>query len=146
MVCSFLEDVVNIHQCNLPFMPSSFCTLILICRIHSQWLRARLCLLCWIWPSFMPHASGCPFVVDANDFASIFVIHFDIRCSFIESIIWVEREIYNLNTLLLFLTFRENLKLVDNESMLWEYGLANYRVYELPNSQMGLSTELFIPL
>ena len=67
-------------------------------------------------------------------------IHFGIRFSLIENTICLEHEIYNLNMSLLSVTLRENSKVV------WELGPSKFRVYGLPDSQLGVSTDLLSPL
>jgi hypothetical protein len=59
--------------------------------------------------------------------------------------IWVEREIYDIDTSLLSLTMHEIPIVADNGSSMWELGAGKYRVYGLPDFSTNASTEFRTP-
>ena len=95
------------------------------------------------------HANGLRililFPVDVNSYASISSFHLNIMFSLQDSIIWVEREIYDSATSLLLLTMRENSRAADNGSSMRELCTRKYRVYGLPDSCTNVSTEIHTP-
>jgi hypothetical protein len=90
---------------------------------------------------------GIPIVfpIDANGFASVSSFHLSIRFSLQDSIIWVEREIYDSASLLLSLTMRENPRVADNGSSIWELSAGKYRVYGLPCPSPHVATTFRTP-
>ena len=82
------------------------------------------------------HANGLGililFPIDANGFAYVSSLHLSIRFLLQDSTIWVKREIYDSATSLLSLTMRENSRLADNGSSVWEFCVGKYRAYGLP--------------
>jgi hypothetical protein len=94
------------------------------------------------------HGIGVPilFPIDAHDIVVVSGLHLSIRFSLQASSIWLEREIFHPNTGLLLHTLHETSKLTDNGNVVWEFGTGNYRVYGLPDSQMGVSLEILTPL
>ena len=95
------------------------------------------------------HANGLgiPFLfpIDANGFAYVSSLHLSIRFSLQHSTIWVKCKIYDSVTSLLSLTMRENSRLADNGSSVWELCTGKYRVYELEESRTNVSTEICTP-
>jgi hypothetical protein len=94
------------------------------------------------------HGIGVPiiFPIDAQGIDVVSELHLCIRLSLKASTIWVEREIYHLDTGLLVHTFHETAKVTDNGNVVWELGMGKYRVCGWPNSQMGVSTKILAPL
>jgi hypothetical protein len=90
---------------------------------------------------------GIPIVfpIDANGFASVSSLHLSIRFSLQDSTIWVEREIYDSASLLLSLTMRENPRVADNGSSIWELCAGKYRVYGLPCPSPHVATTFHTP-
>jgi hypothetical protein len=86
------------------------------------------------------------FPIDAQGIAVVSELHLSIRFSFKSNTIWVEREIFHLDTGLLVHTFHETSKVTDNGNVVWELGEGKYRIYGLLESQMGGSTEILAPL
>jgi hypothetical protein len=62
-----------------------------------------------------------------------------------DSIIWVEREIYDIATFLLSLTMRENPRVADNGYSTWELCASKYKVYELLGPSTNVSTDFYTP-
>jgi hypothetical protein len=60
--------------------------------------------------------------------------------------IWVEHEIFHPDTGLLIHTLHDTSKLVDNGNVVWEFDAGKYRIYGLPDFQLGVSPEIFTPL
>ena len=94
------------------------------------------------------HGIGVPilFSIEANGIAVVSGLHLSIRFSLKASTIWVEREIFHPDTGLIVQTFHETSKLVDNCNVVWELGAGKYRVYGLPDFQMGMSSNILAPL
>lgn len=78
-------------------------------------------------------------------FAFVYSFHLSIKFSLQDNTIWVECEIYDTATYLLSLTMRENPRLADNGSPLWELGAGKYKVYGLPYSSTNVSTDIRTP-
>jgi hypothetical protein len=97
---------------------------------------------------FRSHGIGVPiiFTIDAKGIAVVSGLHLSIRFSFKASTILVKREIFHLDNGLLVQTLHETSKLTDNGNVVWELGVGKYKVYGLPNSQMGVSTKILAPL
>ena len=95
------------------------------------------------------HANGLGipilFPVDANGFASVSSLHLSIKFLSQNSTIWVKSEIYYTATSLLSLIMRENPRLADNGSPLWELGARKYGVYGPLNSSTNVSTDIRTP-
>ena len=92
------------------------------------------------------HGVPILFSIDAHGIASVSDLHFSIRFSLKASTIWVEREIFDPDTGLVVQTFHETSKLTDNGNVIWELGPGKYRVYGLPDSQIGVSREILTSL
>ena len=71
--------------------------------------------------------------------------HLSIKFLLQDSTIWVECEIYGSVTSLLSLTMRENSRLADNRSSVWELCAGKYRMYGLPKSSTNVSTKMRTP-
>ena len=82
------------------------------------------------------------FPIDAHGIDVVSDLHLSIRLSLKANTIWVEREISNLDTGLVVQTLHESSKLIDNGNVIWELGAGKYRVYGLPDSQMGVSQKI----
>jgi hypothetical protein len=93
---------------------------------------------------FCSHGIRVPilFPIDAEGTAVVSGLHLSIRFSLKANTIWVEREIFHPDTGLLVQTLHET----SNGNVVWELGAGKYRVYGLPDSQMGVSTEILAPL
>jgi hypothetical protein len=94
------------------------------------------------------HGIGIPilFPIDAEGIDVVSRLHLSIRFSLKASTIWIEREIFHPDIGLFVQTLHETSKLTDNGNVVWELGAGKYRVYGLPNSQMGVSTKILAPL
>jgi hypothetical protein len=94
------------------------------------------------------HGIGVPilFPIDAQGIAVVSELHLSIRFSFKPNTIWLEREIYHPDTGLLVHTFHETSKVTDNGDVVWELAAGKYRVSGRPDSQLGVSTEIFTPI
>ena len=94
------------------------------------------------------HGIGVPilFPIDAHGIAFVSDLHLSIRFSLKASTLWVEREIFNPVIELVVQTLHETSKLTDNGNVIWEFGAGKYRVYGLPDSQMGVSREILASL
>ena len=86
------------------------------------------------------------FPVDANGFAFVSSLHLSIRFSLQDSTIQVKRKIYDIVTALFVQSLHETSKLTDNGNVAWEFSACRYRVYGLPNSQIGVAPEILTPL
>ena len=86
------------------------------------------------------------FTIDAEGIVVVSELHLSIRFSLKPSTIWVEREIFHPDTRLVVHTFHESTKQTNSGNVVWELGMGKYRVYGLPDSQMGVSTEILAPL
>jgi len=86
------------------------------------------------------------FPVDVNGFASVTAFQLSVRFSLQENSIWIEREIYDCESSLLLHTLRESSLVAENRSLLWCLIVGKYKVYRLPDSQIGISTEIHTPL
>jgi len=111
--------------------------------------------LCLYFSAFMAstsmaelHSHGVPilFPIDAHGIASVSDSHLSIRFSLKASTIWVEREIFDPDTGLVVQTLHETSKLTDNGNVKWEFGPGKYKVYGLPDSQIGVSREFLTSL
>jgi hypothetical protein len=91
------------------------------------------------------HGIGVPilFSINAEGIVVVSCLHLSIKFSLKTSTIWVEREIFHSDTGLLVQTLHETSKLTENGHVVWEIGAGKYRIYGLPNSQMGVSIEIF---
>ena len=67
------------------------------------------------------------FPIDAHGFAIVSALHLSIRFSLQVNTIWVDREIFNDNGLLVH-TFHVPSKVTDNGILVWELGAGKYRV------------------
>ena len=85
------------------------------------------------------------FPVDANSFACVSSLHLSIGFSLQDSTIWVERDIYDTATSLLSLTMQEVPRVADNGSSRWELCAGKYKVYELLDPSMNVTTEFRTP-
>ena len=94
------------------------------------------------------HGIGVPilFLIDAHGIATVSGLHLSIRFSLKATTVWVEREVFHLDTRLLIKTLHETSKLTGNGNVVWELGAGKYRVYGLPDSQMGVSTKILASL
>ena len=86
------------------------------------------------------------FPIDAHSFVVVSELHLNFRFSLQANTIWVEREIFDLDTRLLVHIFHETSKVFDNGNVVWEFGKGKYRICGWPNSQMGVSIELYVLL
>ena len=91
---------------------------------------------------FRANGLGIPiiFPIDANGFPSVSSLHLNIKFSLQDITIWVEREIYDSATTLLSLTMRENSRVADNGSSMWEFRVGKYWLYGLPSTCTNVST------
>ena len=85
------------------------------------------------------------FPIDENGFASIFSVHLSIMFLLQDNTIWVEHEIHDSATYLLSLTMRENSRVANNGSSVWELCAGKYMVYMLPDSCTHVSREIRTP-
>ena len=94
------------------------------------------------------HGLGIPilFPISEARFAYISAVYLIIRFSFKESSILIEREIYDLVTLLVTVTILESSKVAENGFIVWELSVGKYRMYGLSESQMGGSTQILTSL
>jgi hypothetical protein len=82
------------------------------------------------------------FPINAKGIVVVSCLHLSIRFSLKANTIWVKREIFHPDTGLLVQTLHET----SNGNVVWELGAGKFRVYGLPHSQMGVSTENLVPL
>ena len=85
------------------------------------------------------------FPVNSDGVATVSSLHLSIRFSLQDGSIWVEREFYDSTTSLLSLTLRENPRVADNGSSMWELCAGKYRVYGLPRPCTNVSMEFRTP-
>ena len=85
------------------------------------------------------------FPVHANGFASASSLHLSIKLFLQDNKIWVECEIYDSATFLLSSTMRENSRVAEHESSMWELCASKYKVYKLLDFCTNVSTEICTP-
>jgi hypothetical protein len=94
------------------------------------------------------HGIGVPilFPIDGRGIAVVSEFHLSIRFSFKPNTIWVEREIFHLDTGLLIHTFHETSKVSENGIVVWELAAGKYRVSGRPDSRIEMSIYILTPL
>ena len=91
------------------------------------------------------HGIGVPilFPIAADGIVVVLGLQLNIRFSLKVSTIWLERELFHLDTRLFVQTLHETSKLIDNGNVVWEIGARKYKVYGLLDSQMEVSNILY---
>ena len=85
------------------------------------------------------------FPIDAAGLANISSLHLSVRLNFVQSSLWVEREVFHPMTSMLIHTMPESSIRSDNSFCAWNLLPGKYRVYGLSESQFAASTQLRTP-
>ena len=85
------------------------------------------------------------FLVNAAGFANISSLHLSVRFNFVQSSLWVEREVFNPMTSMLTHTMLESSVCSDHSFCAWILLPGKYRVYGLSESQFVASIQLRTP-
>ena len=136
MFSTFLITLYIVHCCDLfPICSSRMAS---SSTVHALSKMAEL----------RAHGLGIPilFSISEAGFACVSAVYLSIRFSFKESLILIEREIYDPLTSLVAVTVPKSSKVAENGSIVWELGTGKYKVYGLTESQMGGSTQILTPL